>query len=180
MLCLGSGAIAIGRDVRFGWPTSAEFHSGYLHLEASTPESVVEIGDEAEINNDAYIKSEGAGHPHRPARAAGLQRADLDSDFHDLHPDAAGAAGRRWRPSSSGRTSSSATGRKILKGVTIGAGLRGRRRAASSTRSIPAGVIAAGNPARVVRELARRGRSPPRRSLTGHERENGICAVSAY
>jgi len=43
-------------------------------------------------------------------------------------------------------------GAKILKGVTIG---RDSVVGAGSvvTRSIPAGVIAAGNPARVVREL---------------------------
>ena len=86
VLLLGSGAIAIGRDVRFGWPTSPEFHTGYLHLEAAAPEAVIEIGDEAEINNNAYIKSEGAGIYIGPRALLGSNVQILDSDFHDLHP----------------------------------------------------------------------------------------------
>ena len=152
VLLLGSGAIVIGRDVRFGWPTSPEFHTGYLHLEAAAPEAVIEIGDEAEINNNAYIKSEGAGI-HIGARALlGSNVQILDSDFHDLHPDRRRGSRPAMAPVHLEENVFIGDGTKILKGVTIG---RDSVVGAGSvvTRSIPAGVIAAGNPARVVRDL---------------------------
>ena len=152
VLLLGSGAIVIGRGVRFGWPTSPEFHTGYLHLEAAVPEAVIEIGDEAEINNNAYLKSEGAGI-HIGARALlGSNVQILDSDFHDLHPDRRRGGRPAMAPVRLEENVFVGDGTKILKGVTIG---RDSVIGAGSvvTRSIPAGVIAAGNPARVVRDL---------------------------
>jgi maltose O-acetyltransferase len=93
VLLLGSGGIAIGRDVRFGWPTSPEFHTGTC-TRAAAPEAVAEIGDEAEINNNAYIRR-GRGIYIGPRALLGSNVQILDSDFHDLHPVAAGAAGQR-------------------------------------------------------------------------------------
>jgi acetyltransferase-like isoleucine patch superfamily enzyme len=152
VLLLGSGSIVIGRDVRFGWPTSPGFHTGYLHLEAAVPDAVIEIGDDAEINNNAYIKSEGAGIHIGPRALLGSNIQILDSDFHDLHPDRR----RGGRPAMAsvhlGENVFIGDGARILKGVTIGAdSVIGA--GSVVTGSIPAGVIAAGNPARVVREL---------------------------
>ena len=61
MLFLGQRRDRVGRDVEFGWRNSVGFHSGYCHVEAVAPESVIEFGDGAQINNNAYIKSEGPG-----------------------------------------------------------------------------------------------------------------------
>jgi len=152
VLLLGSGAIRIGRDVRFGWPTSPQFHTGYIHLEASGPEALIELGDGAEINNNAYIKSEGAGIFIAERALLGSNVQILDSDFHDLHPDR-----RRGGQPAMGAVHLEENvfigdGTRILKGVTIGAdSVVGA--GSVVTRSVPAGVIAAGNPARVVREL---------------------------
>src|ERR1700756_4923705 len=60
-LFVGRGTIAIGRNVEFGWRTSRLFHTGYCHVEASTPQARIEIGDDVQINNNAFIKSEGPG-----------------------------------------------------------------------------------------------------------------------
>ena len=110
VLLLGSGAIRIGRDVRFGWPTSPQFHTGYIHLEASGPEALIELGDGAEINNNAYIKSEGAGIFIAERALLGSNVQILDSDFHDLHPDRRrGGQPAMARRASWTRTSSSAT-----------------------------------------------------------------------
>lgn len=152
VLLLGSGAIVIGRDVRFGWPTSPGFHTGYLHLEAAVPEAVIEIGDDAEINNNAYIKSEGAGIHIGPRALLGSNIQILDSDFHDLHPDRRRGGRPAMAPVHLGENVFIGDGTKILKGVTIGAdSVVGA--GSVVTASIPAGVIAAGSPARVVREL---------------------------
>jgi galactoside O-acetyltransferase len=152
VLLLGSGAIVIGRDVRFGWPTSPQFHTGYIHLEASGPDAIVELGDGAEINNNGYIKSEGAGIHIAERALLGSNVQILDSDFHDLHPDRRRGGQPAMAPVHLGENVFIGDGAKILKGVTIG---RDSVVGAGSvvTRSIPAGVIAAGNPARVVREL---------------------------
>ena len=93
----------IGRDVRFGWPTSPEFHTGYLHLEASVPEAVIEIGDGAEINNNAYIKSEGAGIYIGAARCWARTCRSSTRTSTTCTPTGAGAGGRPWAPVASRR-----------------------------------------------------------------------------
>jgi acetyltransferase-like isoleucine patch superfamily enzyme len=153
LLLLGPGNIAIGRDVEFGWPTSDGFHTGYCHVEASTPRSAIEIGDGVMINNNAFIKSEGPGIFIGAGALLGSRIVMYDSDFHELAP------GRR-------RTGTPAMAAVelapnvfigdrvlIMKGVRIGTdSVIGAGSVVTGT--IPAGVIAAGNPARVVRELS--------------------------
>lgn len=153
VLFLGPGRIVLGRDVVFGWPTSAGFHTGYVHLEAAAG-TVLEIGDGAEINNDAMIKCEGPGIRIGARALLGSGVFLYDSDFHDLHPERR----RGGRPAMGavelGENVFVGDGARILKGVTVG---RDSVIGAGSvvTSCIPAGVIAAGNPARVVRELDR-------------------------
>jgi acetyltransferase-like isoleucine patch superfamily enzyme len=152
VLYLGPGEIVIGAQVELGWPTSVAFHSGYIHLEASTPESSIRIGDGAQINNCAYIKSEGAGIEIGPEALLGSFVTIYDSDFHDLHPDRRRGGRPRIAPVHLGRNVFIGDGVRILKGVTVGAdSVVGAGSVVTS--SIPEGVIAAGNPARVVREL---------------------------
>lgn len=152
ILLLGAGRIVIGRNVEFGWPTSVGFFSGYCHLEAAVPGSVIELGDGAQVNNNAFIKSEGPGIRIGRDALLGSNVEILDSDFHELHPDRR----RGGRPAMAavelGANVFIGDGAKILKGVTIGAhSVIGA--GSVVTRSIPEGVIAAGNPARVIREL---------------------------
>lgn len=152
VLLLGPGAISFGHDVEFGWPTSNSFHTGYCHVEASMPDSVIEIGDGAQINNNVFIKSEGPGIRIGAGVLLGSEVTIYDSDFHDLRP------GRRR----GGQPQMAAVelaedvfvGDRvlILKGVTVGAhSVIGAGSVVTS--SIPAGVVAAGNPAHVIRAL---------------------------
>ena len=152
VLLLGLGEIAFGEDVELGWPTSPRFWSGYCHLEAARPHSLIELGDGVQLNNSAFLKSEGEGIR---IGARGLLGSDVkifDSDFHELDPRR-----RRGGTPKTGRVELDENvfvgeGSIILKGVSIG---RDSVIGAGSvvTGSIPAGVVAAGNPARVVREL---------------------------
>jgi maltose O-acetyltransferase len=153
VLFLGDGAILLGDDVEFGWPTSTSFYTGYCHVEASTPDSVIEIGDAVQINNNAFIKSEGPGIRIGARALLGSQVTIYDSDFHDLRPEHRRRGGRP-RMAAVELAEDVFVGDRvlILKGVRIGARSVIGAGSVVST-SIPAGVIAAGNPARVIRAL---------------------------
>jgi galactoside O-acetyltransferase len=152
VLFLGSGAIVLGRDVEFGWANSMLFYSGYCHVEASAAGSAIEFGDGAQINNNAFIKSEGPGIRIGARALLGSCVEIIDSDFHDLHPDRRRGGRPAMAPVELGENVFIGDGAKILKGVTIGAhSVIGA--GSIVAMSIPEGVVAAGNPARVVREL---------------------------
>lgn len=152
VLFLGSGAVVVGRDVEFGWPSSMLFYSGYCHVEAFGPEAVIEFGDGAQINNNAYIKSEGAGIRIGAHALLGSCVEIIDSDFHELGPDRRRGGRPAMAPVELGENVFVGDGAKILKGVTIGAHSVIGAGSVVAT-SIPAGVVAVGNPARVVRDL---------------------------
>jgi acetyltransferase-like isoleucine patch superfamily enzyme len=149
---LGPGRITLGADVEFGWKTSKGFHSGYCQLEAATPESSITIGDGVQLNNDVMLKSEGPGIVIGDRALIGSQVCIYDSDFHELHPDRRRGGTPSMGQVVLGENVFVGDGVTILKGVEIG---RDSVVGAGSvvTSSIPAGVIAAGNPARVVRTL---------------------------
>jgi acetyltransferase-like isoleucine patch superfamily enzyme len=152
VLLLGEGEIVFGSQVEFGWRTSPFFHVGYCHVEASLPGSRIEFGDGAQINNNAFIKSEGPGIRIGRAALLGSFVEIFDSDFHELHPDRRRGGRPRMAAVELGENVFIGEGAKILKGVTVGAhSVVGAGSVVTS--SIPEGVIAAGNPARVIREL---------------------------
>jgi acetyltransferase-like isoleucine patch superfamily enzyme len=152
VLFLGDGAIVLGDGVEFGWPRSMSFYSGYCQLEVSTPEARIEIGDGAQINNNAFFKSEGPGIRIGARALLGSEVTIYDSDFHDLR-----AGSRRGGQPSMAAVELAENvfvGDRvlILKGVRIGANsVIGAGSVVSS--SIPEGVIAAGSPARVIKAI---------------------------
>jgi len=152
LLLLGEGTIVIGRDVEFGWSTSPLYYTGYCHVEASAPEAAIEFGDGVQVNNNAFIKSEGAGIRIAARALLGSNVEILDSDFHELHPARRRGGRPAMAPVELCENVFIGNGVTILKGVTIGADTVVGA-GSVVTASIPAGVIAAGNPARVVREL---------------------------
>ena len=152
VLFVGSGRIVLGEGVQFGWKRSPLFYTGYCHVEAAGPSALIELGDRTEINNNSLLKSEGAGIQIGADGLFGAHVEILDSDFHDLDPRRRHAGTPRTAPVIIGNNVFMGMSVKVLKGVTIGAdSVIGA--GAVVTSSIPSGVIAAGNPARVVREL---------------------------
>jgi acetyltransferase-like isoleucine patch superfamily enzyme len=153
VLFVGEGSILLGHDVEFGWPTSASFYTGYCHIEASTAESVVEFGDGVQLNNNAFVKSEGPGIKIGAGALLGSGVTIYDSDFHDLHPDRRRGGHPRMAPVELGKNVFIGDGVRILKGVRIGPNsVIGT--GSVVTTSIPGDVIAAGNPTRIIRELS--------------------------
>jgi maltose O-acetyltransferase len=152
VLFVGSGQIVIGHNVEFGWRRSVHFFSGYGHVEAAWPDAMVVIGDDAQINNDVFIKSEGPGIRIGARALLGSGVTIVDSDFHDLHPQRRRGGAPAMGAVELGENVFVGDGARILKGVTIGAdAVIGA--GSVVTKPIPAGVVAAGNPARVLREL---------------------------
>lgn len=149
---VGPGTVVLGEGVQFGWPRSPAFYSGYCYVEAASPGAVIELGDRAEFNNNLFVKSEGAGIRVGADALFGANIEIFDSNFHDLHPERRHGGQARMAPVDVGPNVFVGMGVRILKGVTIGAdSVIGAGSVVSG--DIPAGVIAAGNPARVVREL---------------------------
>lgn len=152
LLLLGEGSIAFGREVEFGWRTSMRFHSGYCQIEAATPGANVDIGDGVQINNNAFIKSEGPGIRIGARALLGSEVTIYDSDFHDLRPERRRDGQPRMEAVEIEEDVFIGDRVVVLKGVRIGAHtVIGAGSVVTS--SIPAGVIAAGNPARVIREI---------------------------
>lgn len=152
VLLLGSGRISFGSGVRFGWFGSPGFLDQYAYIEACHGHTHVEIGDESTFNNGVTLRAEGPGISIGKECLFGWSVQVFDSDFHDLHP--------RRRTGGTPATAHVRIGNNVFvgantivtKGVTIGddsvigAG-------SVVVHSIPAGVTAAGNPARVIRAL---------------------------
>jgi maltose O-acetyltransferase len=152
VLFIGPGQVVLGDGVQFGWKSSPLFYAGYCHVETTAPEARIEIGDRTEFNNNLMIKSEGAGIRIGKDGLFGANIEIFDSNFHDVHPERRKAGTQSMAPVEIGDNVFVGMSVKILKGVTIGSdSVIGAGSVVSS--SIPAGVIAAGNPARVIREL---------------------------
>jgi maltose O-acetyltransferase len=152
VLFAGPGEVVLGDHVQFGWKSSPLFYTGYCYVEASRPEARIELGDRVEFNNNAMLKSEGAGIRIGRDGLFGAHVEIFDSNFHDLDPARRRGGMQRMAPVDIAENVFVGMSVKILKGVTIGAdSVIGA--GAVVTSSIPAGVIAAGNPARVIREL---------------------------
>jgi acetyltransferase-like isoleucine patch superfamily enzyme len=152
VLFLGSGSIVLGNGVQFGWKASPLFYTGYCHVEAAGPDARIELGDHVEFNNNAMLKSEGPGISVGAHGLFGAHVEIFDSNFHDLDPARRHGGTQRMAPVDLGPNVFVGMGVRILKGVTIGADTVVGAGAVVAS-SLPAGVIAAGNPARVIREL---------------------------
>jgi acetyltransferase-like isoleucine patch superfamily enzyme len=152
VLFVGPGEIVLGEHVQFGWKASPLFYTGYCHVEVSNLGARIEFGDRVEFNNNAMLKSEGPGIRIGRDALFGAHVEIFDSNFHDLDPRRRHGGTPRMAPVEIGENVFVGMSVKVLKGVTIGAdSVIGA--GAVVTSSIPAGVIAAGNPARVIRAL---------------------------
>ncbi len=152
ILFVGPGEVVLGEGVQFGWKNSPFFYSGYCHVEVSNADARIEVGDRTEFNNNLMLKSEGEGIRIGRDCLFGAEVQIFDSDFHQLDPARRVGGTPETGAVEIGDNVFAGMGVKILKGVTIGSdSVIGA--GSVVTKSIPAGVIAAGNPARVIREL---------------------------
>ncbi|WP_371372011.1 DapH/DapD/GlmU-related protein [Sporomusa aerivorans] len=147
----GPGKVAFGQNVRVGIRHSPYFWSGNNHFDTRRNEAMIEIGNNVAINNN-FTAICLANITVGDDTLIGFNVTIMDFDAHGVEPHL-----RRGNPGKSaavniGRNCWIGSNVAILKGVSIGdnsiIGL-----GSVVTGSIPANVIAAGNPCQVVREI---------------------------
>lgn len=147
----GKGLISIGKNSALGYFPSPYFYSGYMHIEARSEQSRIDIGENVYINNNAIIISDGSTITIGSNCLIGYNFHVYDTDFHGIHPDMRNMPSPA-QPVTIGENVFIGSNVMILKGVTIGSNCT---IAAGSivTKSFPENVIIAGNPAKIIKEV---------------------------
>lgn len=151
MLCKGQGTITFGENVQIGVIASPNFYSHYAYFEARNQDSTVKIGKNVSINN-AFSASAMTKIEIGNDVLIGVNCSIIDTDAHPLPPSERHTGEPVSAPVTIGNNVFIGDNVTILKGVTIGdnsvigAG-------SVVTASIPANTVAAGNPAKVIRNL---------------------------
>ncbi len=152
VLFLGPGKIVIGKNVNLGVRPSPYLYSGYIHIEARKPHSVISIGDHCWINNNCALISEGGGIEIGAYSLLGTNVEIYDSDFHELDPAKRMSGEPRTAPVCVGKNVLIGSNVRVLKGVAIGDNSV-IANGSVVVHSIPPNVIAGGNPAHVLQPL---------------------------
>ena len=150
LLLSGKGEISFGKNVQFGVIHSPFYYSHYNYLEARFKESKIFIGDNTAINN-AFSVVAFSSVVIKNNVLIGVNCSIIDNDGHSLNPD-----NRNFESQSKAVVIENnvfiGDNVTILKGVTIGENsVIGF--GSVVTKNIPSNVIAAGNPAKVNRNL---------------------------
>ena len=152
VLLAGSGTIRFDGKVDLGWRHSPGYLSGYTYIEARSPASHVVVGEGTHCNNGVRVVSQGPGIVLGRRCLVGPGVEVYDSDFHPLVAADRALQDPAMAAVEIGDDVFLATRAIVLKGVTIGAGSVVAA-GAVVVSDVPAGVVVAGNPARVVKQL---------------------------
>ena len=99
VLFVGPGIVELGERVQFGWRRSPAFYSGYTHIEAAYAQALISIGDRTEVNNNTFMKSEGAGISSPATASSARSWRSSTPTSTTCTRTAATAAPSRWRRS---------------------------------------------------------------------------------
>lgn len=151
LLLNGQGKISFGNNVQIGVIASANFYSHYTYLEARNLESEISIGDNVSINN-AFSVVAFSKITIQNNVLIGNNCSIIDNDGHNLNRDKRTSVDVQMAAVYIAKNVFLGDNVTILKGVTIGENsIIGN--GSIVTKSIPENVIAAGNPAKVIRDL---------------------------
>lgn len=147
----GLGTVDIGKRNAFGYRSGPRFGNGEILIQARTPGSRIVIGDDNAFSNNISIISCGEVRIGNLCQIGDLV-AIYDCDFHAVDP--------RTRHRTVGKVDAVTIGNNVwlgsrvmvLKGVTIGDNSVVAAMSVVS-RSLPPNVLAAGIPARVLRQI---------------------------
>jgi acetyltransferase-like isoleucine patch superfamily enzyme len=151
VLVLGPGRVhAIGATI--GWWPTADLLDGHVHIQAGAPETEIVIGPGTNLNNRTKLLAEGPGIVIGRSVLVGRNTEIYDSDRHDLDPEHRDDGTPMMGAVVIEDNVFIGSGVKIGKGVCIGRdSVIGM--GAVVVSDVPSGVVAAGNPCRVVRDL---------------------------
>lgn len=144
------GYYKIGKNVQFGYPIGGRFKNGYCELQARTPNSIIEIGNNTAINNNFMAISSERITIGKNCRL-GINCEMMDFDARSIDPGMRSQVGKIaqiiiednvWI----GNNVTILSGCTVGKNSVIAAG-------AVVTRSIPADCVAGGVPARIIKEI---------------------------
>lgn len=151
LLLKGNGKISFGENVQIGVCSSPYFFSHYTYLEARNEKSEINIGNNVVINN-AFSAVAFSKITIEDNVLIGVNCSIIDNDGHHLAMDQRNSGIPKSEEVFIGENVFMGSNVSILKGVSIGKNsIIGN--GSVVTNSIPENVIAAGNPARVIRNL---------------------------
>lgn len=150
---VGLGVIEFSDGVHIGVFPSPFFFSAYAYIEARQRTAKISIGEDTWINNGFSAIAEHTSITVGNRVLIGTHVEIYDSDFHGTHFSDRNKSHAEWaKPVVIEDDVFLGSNVRILKGVTIGKGSLIANGAVVVT-SIPDGVIAGGNPARVIKVI---------------------------
>ena len=151
LLLKGKGKISFGKNVQIGVISSPCFYSHYAYLEARDEQSEIIIGDNVSINNAFSIECSSKVVIENDV-LIGVNCSIIDNDGHDLAIDKRKFGNPKTALVHIQQNVFIGSNVTILKGVIIGKNsIIGN--SSVVTKNISENVIAAGNPAKVIRNL---------------------------
>ncbi len=151
LLLKGKGKIYFGENVQIGVVSSPNFYSHYTYLEVREEWSEIIIGNNVAINNAFSIECSSKVIIENDV-LIGANCSIIDNDGHDLEIDNRNGGSPKTAPVHIQQNVFLGSNVSILKGITIGKNsIIGN--GSVVTKNIPENVIAAGNPAKVIRNL---------------------------
>ena len=149
----GRGRISFAKDVKIGVFPSPFFFSTCTDIEARNVSASVSIGAGTWINNNFSAIADFTSITIGCNCLVGASVEILDSDFHEIKVEERGLSKPEWaRAVVIGDHVFLGPNVKIMKGVPIGNGSV-IAKGAIVTKDIPAGAIAGGNPAEVLKVI---------------------------
>lgn len=151
ILLKGKGKISFDKNVQIGVVASPNFYSHYAYLEVRNSDSEITIGNNVSINN-AFSAVAFSKITIQRNVLIGINCSIIDNDGHELEVDRRNDFEPKPAVVLIEENVFIGDNVTILKGVTIGENsVIGH--SSVVTKNIPKNVIAAGNPARVLRNL---------------------------
>ncbi|WPC67661.1 acyltransferase [Rhodoferax ferrireducens] len=154
VLILGDGNIEFEKNVKLGYFPSPFFFNGYIHIEARGKISSIRFGEATHVNNNFVAIADHSSITIGKRCFIGTNVEIYDSDFHGIKiSDRRTSSPDRARPVVIGDDVFIGSNVKIMKGVKIGVGSVVAN-GSIVVGEIPPGVIAGGNPARVLKAIS--------------------------
>lgn len=151
--CVERGNVSIDDDVTIGFFPSPFFFSTCAYLEARNTSASINIDAGTRLNNNFCAIAEHTAISIGKNCLIGANVEISDSDFHGMAVKDRYKSLREWaKPVEIGDDVFIGSNVKILKGVSIGDGSI-IANGSIVTKDIPAGVIAGGNPAKVIKVI---------------------------